>query len=73
MAGAPAPAPAAAAAKEPPRAAPAPRKKPTPVLEPLDTPDTHGTSHEAGDGAEQLMPGVIRDERGVWIAPEAED
>jgi cyanophycin synthetase len=30
-------------------------------------------THEAGDVTEQLMPGVIRDERGVWIAPETED
>jgi hypothetical protein len=29
--------------------------------------------HEAGELTEQLMPGVIRDERGVWIAPETED
>jgi len=29
--------------------------------------------HEAGELTEQLMPGVIRDERGVWIAPEIED
>jgi cyanophycin synthetase len=30
-------------------------------------------AHEAGELTEQLMPGVIRDERGVWIAPETED
>jgi len=30
-------------------------------------------THEAGEITEQLMPGVIRDERGAWIAPETED
>jgi cyanophycin synthetase len=29
-------------------------------------------SHEAGQGG-ALMPGLIRDERGVWLAPETED
>jgi cyanophycin synthetase len=29
-------------------------------------------SHEAGEGG-ALMPGLIRDERGVWLAPETED
>jgi hypothetical protein len=49
-----------AARKSPPRPAPA---------EPTDVVGTH----EAGELTEQLMPGVIRDERGVWIAPETED
>jgi hypothetical protein len=29
-------------------------------------------SHEAGEGG-ALMPGLVRDERGVWLAPETED
>jgi cyanophycin synthetase len=29
-------------------------------------------SHEAGEGG-ALMPGLIRDERGVWLAPETDD
>jgi cyanophycin synthetase len=47
------------------------RKAPTqPALpEPIEPVGTHG----AGESADQLMPGLIRDERGVWIAPETED
>jgi hypothetical protein len=64
---------ATAGARKPPTLPPAgkqPVKRPSPV-----TPHAEeGTSaHEAGELTEQLMPGVIRDERGVWIAPETED
>ncbi|MGB7904970.1 MAG: cyanophycin synthetase [Steroidobacteraceae bacterium] len=47
-----------------------PVKRPSPV-----TPHAEEgiSAHEAGELTEQLMPGVIRDERGVWIAPETED
>ena len=47
-------------------------RKPSPPPAPADTGDIVG-SHEAGEITDQLMPGVIRDERGVWIAPETED
>jgi hypothetical protein len=47
-------------------------RKPPPRPAPAETADVVGT-HEAGELTEQLMPGVIRDERGVWIAPETED
>jgi hypothetical protein len=43
---------------------------PPPPSPPVSPPDAHD---EAGAGREDLMPGIIRDERGVWIAPEAED
>ncbi|MDH4106323.1 MAG: Mur ligase family protein, partial [Gammaproteobacteria bacterium] len=57
----PAPAKVALGARKP---APPP---PSPPVSPPDVRD------EAGAGREDLMPGIIRDERGVWIAPEAED
>ena len=57
----PAPAKVASSARKP---APPP---PSPPASPPDARD------EAGAGREDLMPGIIRDERGVWIAPEAED
>jgi hypothetical protein len=47
------------------RKAPAPQAPPEPI-EPVGT-------HGAGESTDQLMPGLIRDERGVWIAPETED
>jgi len=47
-------------------------RKPAPRPAPAEPADVVGT-HEAGELTEQLMPGVIRDERGVWIAPETED
>jgi hypothetical protein len=47
-------------------------RKPAPRPAPAEPVDVVGT-HEAGELTEQLMPGVIRDERGVWIAPETED
>ena len=47
-------------------------RKPAPRPAPAEPTDVVGT-HEAGELTEQLMPGVIRDERGVWIAPETED
>lgn len=43
--------------------------QPAPPPEPIEPVGTHG----AGESADQLMPGLIRDERGVWIAPETED
>jgi cyanophycin synthetase len=43
---------------------------PPPPSPPAYPPDARD---EAGAGREDLMPGIIRDERGVWIAPEAED
>jgi hypothetical protein len=43
---------------------------PPPPSPPASPPDARD---EAGAGREDLMPGIIRDERGVWIAPEAED
>ena len=46
--------------------------KPAPRPAPAEIADVVGT-HAAGELTEQLMPGVIRDERGVWIAPETED
>jgi cyanophycin synthetase len=46
------------------------RPAPPPPSPPASPPEA---SDEAGAGVEDLMPGVIRDERGVWIAPEAED
>mgnify|MGYP003503007083 FL=1 len=47
-------------------------RKPAPWPAPAEIADVVGT-HAAGELTEQLMPGVIRDERGVWIAPETED
>jgi hypothetical protein len=47
------------------------RKPAPPPPSPPDSPPEAGD--EAGAGVEKLMPGVIRDERGVWIAREAED
>ena len=47
-------------------------RKPAPRPAPAEIADVVGT-HPAGELTEQLMPGVIRDERGVWIAPETED
>jgi cyanophycin synthetase len=47
-------------------------RKPVPPPAPVEAESLVG-SHEAGELTEQLMPGVIRDERGVWIAPETED
>ena len=47
-------------------------RKPPPRPAPAEPADVVGT-HAAGELTEQLMPGVIRDERGVWIAPETED
>jgi cyanophycin synthetase len=47
-------------------------RKPSRQPPPVET-GTESASHEAGELADQLMPGVIRDERGVWIAPETED
>ena len=45
-----------------------------PSRQPAPAAAEEGTgAHEAGELTEQLMPGVIRDERGVWIAPETED
>jgi cyanophycin synthetase len=38
----------------------------------METPEPPVASHEAGE-AGALMPGLIRDERGVWLAPETED
>ncbi len=47
-------------------------KRPSPQPSATDAGEGVGT-HAAGELTEQLMPGVIRDERGVWIAPEIED
>jgi hypothetical protein len=53
---------------------PAPGKQPVKRPSPVTPHAEEGISaHEAGELTEQLMPGVIRDERGVWIAPETED
>lgn len=54
------------------RAASEAARKPAPRPAPVEAADVVGT-HAAGELTEQLMPGVIRDERGVWIAPETED
>jgi hypothetical protein len=47
-------------------------RKPSRQPSPVETGEGAG-EHAAGELTEQLMPGVIRDERGVWIAPETED
>jgi cyanophycin synthetase len=49
------------------------KSTPRPAPAPVEPPEAIVGSHEAGEIADQLMPGVIRDERGVWIAPETED
>jgi hypothetical protein len=41
-------------------------------LHATETPEPPVASHEAGE-AGALMPGLIRDERGVWLAPETDD
>jgi cyanophycin synthetase len=46
--------------------------RPPPQGSPVEAGEEAGP-HEAGDVTDHLMPGVIRDERGVWIAPETED
>jgi hypothetical protein len=56
--------------KSSPQTSPGKPGKPAPVAAHSDE---RPGAHEAGELTEQLMPGVIRDERGVWIAPETED
>ncbi len=51
---------------------PAPGKPGKPELVAAHADEGPG-AHQAGELADQLMPGVVRDERGVWIAPETED
>ncbi|MGB7737984.1 MAG: cyanophycin synthetase [Steroidobacteraceae bacterium] len=69
---------AAAGEGQTPSPRPAPGKpgqganRPSPRPSPPEAREEVG-AHAAGELTEQLMPGVIRDERGVWIAPETED